>query len=244
MGLDVVELVLDVEDRFGVVIWNEEYEGIRTVGDLHALLLQRIKATLAPQLKYQHCESMRAFLEVRQLLVAEKLAARQDISPSSRLDELLPVSIRRSTWPKIALQANLGMPSLHFTTPQSLVFEVIPVTTLAALVISSTYSAGFAGAVTSFFAGMTLFAFGSARTLQFKVTIPADCQTIRDIIKFHRGSKTASEAVTLRYSNSVSNSVDEAAIWQDLVKLVCDELGVKPDQVRPETRFIEDLTCG
>lgn len=244
MGLDTVELVMDVEDRFGVVIWDEEYEGIRTVGDLHALVVQRIKATLAPPPKQSHCVSMQAFLKVRQLLVGENLASRQDISPSSRLDELLPVSTRRNTWPQIALQANLGMPSLQFTTKQSLIFEAVPATAYAAVVISSTYFAGLVGAATSFFACMMLWAMGSAQTERFKATIPTDCETIRDIIKFHRGSKTASEAVTLRYSDSVSKAVDEAAIWQDLVKVVCDSLGVKPDQVRPETRFIEDLACG
>jgi acyl carrier protein len=37
MGLDAIEIILEVEDRFGITISDAESEQIRTVGDLAAL---------------------------------------------------------------------------------------------------------------------------------------------------------------------------------------------------------------
>ncbi len=44
MGLDAVEIVMDVEDRFGITIQNAEAERVRTVGELVALIHDRIVA--------------------------------------------------------------------------------------------------------------------------------------------------------------------------------------------------------
>ena len=43
MGLDGVEIVMDVEDHFGITIKDEEAERVRTVNDLVALVGSRIR---------------------------------------------------------------------------------------------------------------------------------------------------------------------------------------------------------
>ncbi len=42
MGLDAVEIVMDVEDHFGIVIDDDEAGRMRTVGDLVALIRSRV----------------------------------------------------------------------------------------------------------------------------------------------------------------------------------------------------------
>ena len=47
MGLDGVEIVMDVEDHFGITIADGEAEQIRTVGELLALIQARLDAAAA-----------------------------------------------------------------------------------------------------------------------------------------------------------------------------------------------------
>jgi hypothetical protein len=60
MGLDAVELVMEVEDRFEIFIWDEDASKIRTVGDLVTLVEARIAVTRA-----KICPTLEAFLGLR-----------------------------------------------------------------------------------------------------------------------------------------------------------------------------------
>ena len=60
MGLDAVEMVMDVEDHFGIAIQDSEAEQLLTVADLVALIQSRIEvAHLAA------CPTLSSFLRLR-----------------------------------------------------------------------------------------------------------------------------------------------------------------------------------
>ncbi|MEM6770468.1 MAG: phosphopantetheine-binding protein, partial [Bacteroidota bacterium] len=54
MGLESVEMVIAVEDRFGVTIPDEAAEKIETVGSLYEFLLSVLKSTPGDRCKSQH----------------------------------------------------------------------------------------------------------------------------------------------------------------------------------------------
>ena len=60
MGLDTVELVMDVEDHFGVILPEDDSQRIRTIEDLADVILARIVASSVVP-----CPTMRAFFELR-----------------------------------------------------------------------------------------------------------------------------------------------------------------------------------
>jgi hypothetical protein len=60
MGLDAVEIVMDVEDHFGIAIQTTEAERVRTVGDLVALIQSRIEAA-----HVAICPTLSSFLKLR-----------------------------------------------------------------------------------------------------------------------------------------------------------------------------------
>ena len=45
MGLDTVELVMAVEEEFGITISDEEAQDIRTVGDMYQCVLRKVIGT-------------------------------------------------------------------------------------------------------------------------------------------------------------------------------------------------------
>ena len=49
------------------------------------------------------------------------------------------------------------------------------------------------------------------------------------------------QAVILRKLKENDADLEETFVWAKLKQIVVDELGVRPDQVTPEARFIQDF---
>ena len=64
---DELDLLVDVEEVFGVALAEEEVSGLRTVGSLHALIMTK----LAPGAPRRVCLSARAFRQMRAALKAD-----------------------------------------------------------------------------------------------------------------------------------------------------------------------------
>ncbi len=108
MGLDGIELVMDVEDRFGISIRDDEAERIVTVGDLTQLVLSRIAA------RERHvCPTLRSFLmlraDVRQLMADGALRIR----PHQRIVDVIPNHHRRAFWQSLEQRLGTAPPSLQ-----------------------------------------------------------------------------------------------------------------------------------
>jgi lambda repressor-like predicted transcriptional regulator len=41
-----------------------------------------------------------------------------------------------------------------------------------------------------------------------------------------------------------AGQADRREVWGSLVRLIANQLGVRPDDIAPETRFAEDLNSG
>ena len=71
MGLSSFEIVLEVEEAFAVSLPSEESQNIRTVGELHALVL---KLVLHREVDSNRCLSAATFYELRRAIwSSEKL---------------------------------------------------------------------------------------------------------------------------------------------------------------------------
>ena len=65
MGLDLVELVMEVEDEFAITIPDADAEKIQTVGDLYQYVLQRTGHPAADAPPPAVCGSARSFYRLR-----------------------------------------------------------------------------------------------------------------------------------------------------------------------------------
>ncbi len=96
MGLDTVELVMEIEDEFAISLPDADAELIQTAGQLHAYVCHRLRPQPAPR-----CASARAFYFLRRVVLCHHDVSRRAVRPSARVAHLLPAD-GPDRWPEIA----------------------------------------------------------------------------------------------------------------------------------------------
>lgn len=107
MGLDAVEVMMEIEDQLGVSIPDEEASDTRTVGDLIACVQRHYQRETSDQRYLIH-----AFGAFRTALLQELPLQRREIRPSTPLARLIPKRHRRRVWSHLK-QHGLPLPHLR-----------------------------------------------------------------------------------------------------------------------------------
>jgi len=107
MGLDYVDIIINTEDAFNIQILDEEAIALKTVGDLHSLVLRKISSY-----NPDACPTSLAFYQFRQALCETHGYARETITPSSQLNELFPAVNRKMIWASLKSELPLHLPTL------------------------------------------------------------------------------------------------------------------------------------
>jgi len=105
VGLDGVELVLAIEEEFGVEISDRDAEAMVTVGDVYEWVKIRVESD-GPIA----CLTQRVFYQLRRALVDNYQLERGLIAPNVRLTELLPLKSVEDGWPFLQLFIDLKTP--------------------------------------------------------------------------------------------------------------------------------------
>ncbi|AXT20863.1 phosphopantetheine-binding protein [Flavobacteriaceae bacterium AU392] len=106
MGLDSVELLMSVEDKFGIQIPDAEAENIATVQQMANSVFEKIK--LKPNKK---CLSQIVFYRIRRAF--EKFdSSKNDITLDTRMCDLLSVSNLKKDWVTLGVRIGLKIPDL------------------------------------------------------------------------------------------------------------------------------------
>lgn len=105
MGLDSVELLMAIEEEFGVDIPESDAEKMVTVGEVYEWLKDRI-ASSSPVA----CLTQRVFYKLRRALVENYGLENKPITPDTRLSELLSLNDIKDGWPFMQLFIDLKTP--------------------------------------------------------------------------------------------------------------------------------------
>src|SRR5688572_32218043 len=103
MGLDTVELVMEIEDAFGITIPDEDAEKIETIGQTAAYVVGRLRL-MAPVTEARswksrsYCATSRAFYQLRSELRSRFGIPRRLVMPTSRIGELVRSRSQRTRW--------------------------------------------------------------------------------------------------------------------------------------------------
>ncbi|GAA3789995.1 hypothetical protein GCM10022271_22890 [Corallibacter vietnamensis] len=106
MGLDSVELVMSIEDKFGIRIENSEAENIYTVQDFADIVFSRILKNPTDK-----CLSQIVFYKIRKAL-RSLTSAEKEIRPNMMISELFSQSELKEKWSQLRTEVGLELPDL------------------------------------------------------------------------------------------------------------------------------------
>ena len=246
MGLDYVELVMDVEDDFGVHFEADEMAKIRTVGHLFELVQLKLA-----KFHLKSCPSLRVFNELRgqmmELFNTPRCAVRMD----TRLDDLLPRERRQECWKSLSQRTGFHLPPLvprkvslcaNRRNPMELAGWML---TAMGAMFALQPGLNFSQRLFWLFLALS-FGFLWMKALELASFLanayqadfpPEDYETIRQMVRSIVDTHFTSP------SNDSSTPENNLA-WRRLVRIVSEQLNVPIGEIRRESRFVEDLRCG
>jgi acyl carrier protein len=224
--MDAVEIVMDVEDHFGITIQDAEANQIRTVGDLVALVHTRIAAA-----HRDVCPAIPAFLALRQVVRGAVGDASLRIRPSQRVASVLSSSQRRVLWKQ--LSEVMGSPPSGLRRPKLL--RRLLVAMSCAVLLAALFSAwpiNIALWPLTMFVGVGVIALLHFVTVPMRSVPPEGWTTFGEITARIIGLHAATKRI---------DRCSPEAVLDELRPLLIQTLGVDATDIVPSARFVEDL---
>jgi acyl carrier protein len=232
MGLDTVELVMEVEEAFDVRIPDNLASQIVTVGDLYDFIISARGETPNPR---NTCLSAATFFMIRQGFVRELDAIRERIRPDASVDAALPSTDRRRLWKRLSSSLDLKLPG--FCRPKWLVNVSTTLAGLAVVLISVLVYRewGWKNAtLVAFLSLLPLGVTGCLLTAPFATQPSPNWQTFRGlthVVLAHNYAKIS----------GMFESWHPTDVWDALQIIIVEQLGVPPEAVTRDASFVKDL---
>lgn len=230
MGLDSVELAMEVEDEFSIRLSDAECEQVRTVADIAALVISKLPRADGA------CPSARGFYQLRRQVMSLTGKARGDIRPTAPLEQLFPSRDRRRQWmalrtgdqyvPALALCGRID--GMLLTISGVLSFAWFVASLLAALQYGWLFGAGVC------LAGYLLGCLVVKRLSAVLASeFPCGCATFGDLVRASlplEVPSAAAEQLALHHR-----------VMETVRRLTANQLGLPLEEVKPESRLVDDL---
>lgn len=226
MGLDSVELVMNVEERFDIKLPDSVVSPIQTVAELAAVVKSRLPTAT------DSCPSARGFCQVRRLMTTHVRIPRERIRPEARLHELFPGD-RRRKWNYLHRHSRC-LPQLVPTMQDRIRLELLCVALIilgAIAVALAAYAFGWRGlpfgSLIALFVGMmTAVWVESLLATQF----PSGLVTIGDLSHMLAPIEIARD-------DSDARKIVEQRVVDEVRRLTAEQFNLPLNKVRPESRF-------
>jgi len=233
MGLDYVELVLAIEDKFGIHIDDEEAGSARTVGDLYAIIMAKVEPEVT--VGQRRCLTSAAFYRTRRGITETLGLSRREIRPSTPLAPILPWPRRNRFWRSIQIESGFALPKLRH--PSWVQNGVLGAGLLCSLVFAQTTKTSFRDISTVTLVYLSGLCSGGVLlwiTKPLAFGLPREVATVGDLAK---------SVLKINYARFIA-SVGQPSrkdVWDTLSGLMVKQLGLSPDQIRPEATILDDL---
>jgi acyl carrier protein len=219
VGLDSVELVLAVEEEFGITIDDADAISLNTPRVVADYVASRL-GTLS--IDNGRCLSQAAFYRIRSVLVRQFGAMRQDVRPASPIDHFLKDN-RRQQWHKLASSIEATqLPQLRCRKSMYYPLTLGMPLVVVALMLYGNFSTGMVLVVF-----LLLWFATNIAAHRMADMLPSNVQTIGDLVPYVRPPKR--EDWTPDY------------VLQRVIQITAAQLEIPLEKIHPDHHFVKDL---
>jgi hypothetical protein len=218
MGLGGVELVIEVEERFGISIPDADAEKIDTVGRLTDYVL-----AATTQRQSSICQTSRAFYKVRKALTEQFGIPRPQVQLETHLVDLLPLTNRRKQW--ACLSSSLEVrPQLVLSRLVCAIWIFTTILTFAAVLAIS--KSPFLLIILT----PVIFALAYRASRPFADQFPKGMETVKEL-----------SLIACKLPKNGDGSFTRPDVVLMIRSIVSAQTGVPMEKLTRETHFIRDL---
>lgn len=233
MGLDAVEMLMSVEEKFQISISDEEAQKATTPGKLVDLVLKKITPSKEPG-----CLTSRAFFLLRRHGMTEFNLPRAAFRPSTALEEIVPKSPRKESWNR--LKRAVGAPDWpELRRPRPLLFALtialIVVTGVCAEVVGRRSGSGSLAFVSAIVAAVFTGWLAAVATRPLKLAFPSGYQHVGDLAHFLIARNPGLFAVE-------PGTWTRERVWCMVRDIIIEQTGTK--DFTEDSHFIKDIHLG
>ena len=231
MGIDILNLVTQVERLFSMEIPDRHIQTMSTVGELHDYILDS-----TPTAPAGICLTASAFIELESGI--QTIGLERHFGPSSRLAEIIPKNERRQLWNQLSHATSLELPKLKRPTVVFvacvLAANILSLATMLSLTGDNANGLQILG---TYLPSLLLFlCLGALMTRPFATDFAHGLKTFRDLSE--RVLVLNTESLSIRHGRMGRNDT-----WLVLKSIIVDVLGVDDDEITRDADIYRDLGC-
>ena len=221
MGLDYIELIVEIEKKFKISINESEIYHADTVGKLAEVVYKRLKKDA-----YDPCLTQKGFYILRQYLIFEYKLSRSEFKPDTKLNDIVPKRRRLKMWRSLikAITNDPNNIELELSLwPKFIFLYFCPLLVLTLILYLLPWEASWLAILAAF---TTSWIFSWLLT-PLRNKIPDTCSTVKDLIPYitTRGIKVWEK--------------DE--VYEEIKNLIVEMFYINPVLITPDSHIIDDM---
>lgn len=249
MGLDLLDVVFRVEERFGVPVADDDFQrivrdGDIVVGDFYALILRRVHAR--DTVRQDVHLNFALWEDLREQLGAAAGVPAGEILLKTPLETLFPAGGRRVAWDKLRAASRYRIAKLDYPPlVRPISFSLaLAMALLEQFPIWRVPQAQWLWPLLGLI-GIWVFAetYGKAMVVfaVWRVRFPGGMRSVKDLAR----SLVATEYEAILADSPRARDLPAEdrclAIWEEFREVLADALGVNVDAITPKSRLFGDL---
>jgi acyl carrier protein len=230
MGLDSVDLILEIEKCFDITIPDQEAEKITTIGKMYDAVWQHLEGKSSNK-----CNSQILFYRLRKSAAEIFNFPKQQFLLDAVPEDVFPKENRREIYKEFGNINNLFLPDLLLAKPWSVFLKGFGVVTILGTLFYAIISVIFYDNSNCFFllpiCGLLLTSLLSKAVDTKRIIISEN--TVRIFVE---------KTLVLNYEKlSKENGYNRKEVEMIINQIIVDKIGVDEDEISPEKNFADDL---